>query len=134
MSQAKSPTLEGTISGGIAATHLSAPRPELIIQWPDWSMLEPPTPNASAKRGETVEDLSKRLPPHGTPDCVTHLRKDDTIDEAINRITTSERRYKMYWMLSQKAQQNADLVTDHQKMLKIEGLKSSGHGNAPTSH
>ena len=120
MSQAKLPTLEGTISGGTAATHFSTPRPELTIQWPDWAMLEPPAPNAPEKRGETIEDLFKRLLPHGKPDCVTHLRKDETIDEAIKRITTLEGRYKMYWMISQKAQQNADLGTDCQKMLKMK--------------
>ena len=100
MSQEKLPTLEGTISGGTAATHLSMPRPELTIQWPDWAMLEPPTTNAPEKRGETIEDLFKRLPPHGKPDCVTHLQKDETIDEAINRITMSEGCYWMYSMLS----------------------------------
>jgi hypothetical protein len=58
--------------------------------------------------------------PHGKPDCVTHLRKDETINEAITRITMPEGRYKMYWMLSQKAQQKADLGPDLQKMLKMK--------------
>ena len=90
MSHAKLPTLEGTISGGTSAPHLSTPRPESTVQWPDWAMSEPSTPNAPAKGGETIEDMFKRLPPHGNPDCVTHLQKDETIDEAISRITTSE--------------------------------------------
>ena len=59
MSQAKSPILEGTISGGTAASHLSTPRPESTVQWPDWAMLEPSTPNAPAKRWETIEDMFK---------------------------------------------------------------------------
>ena len=76
------------------------------------------------KRGETIEELFKKLMSHGKPDCVTHLRKDETIDEAINRITTSEGHYKMYWMLSQKAQPNADLGTDRQKVLKMKTRKA----------
>ena len=32
----------------------------------------------------------------------------------------SEGPYKMYWMLSQKAKQNADLGTDRQKMLTMK--------------
>jgi hypothetical protein len=83
-------------------------------------MLEPSTPNAPAKGGGTIEGMFKQIQPHGKPDCVTHLRKDETIDEAINRITTSEGRYKMYRILSQKAQQNADLGTDRQQMLKMK--------------
>ena len=116
MSQAKSPTREGTISGSTAAPHLSTPRPESTVQWPDWAMLEPSTPNAPAKGGETIEDMFKRLPPHGKPDCATHLWKHETIDEAISRIATSEGLYKLYWILSQKAQ-NADRGTDHKEML-----------------
>ena len=103
MSQEKSPTLEGTISCGTAAPHFSTPRPESTVQWSDRAMLELSTPNAPEKGGETIDDMFKRLLPHGKPNCVTHLRKDETIDEAISRIATSEGMYKMYWMLSQKA-------------------------------
>ena len=39
-----------------------------------------------------------------------------TIDEVINRIAMSEGMYKMYWMLSQKAQ-NANQGTDHKETL-----------------
>ena len=60
--------------------------------------------------------MFKRLPPHGKLNCVTHLRKDETIDEAISRIATLEGMYKMYCMLSQKAQ-NADQGTDHKETL-----------------
>ena len=120
MSQAKSPTLEGTISCSTAATHLFTPRPESTVQWPDRAMLELSTPNTPEKGGETIEDVFKRLPPHGKPNCVTHLRKDETIDEAISRIAMLEGMYKMYWMLSQKAQ-NADQGKDHKKTLSQKG-------------
>jgi len=73
-------------------------------------------PNRAGKGGETIEDIYKQLPPRGKPDCVTHLSTNETIDEAISRITTSEGMYKMYWMLVQKAQ-NADQGTDHKKTL-----------------
>jgi hypothetical protein len=53
-------------------------------------MLEPSTPNAPEKGGETIEDMFKQLPPHGKKNCVTHLQKNETIDEAISRIATSE--------------------------------------------
>ena len=116
MSQEKLPTLESTISGGTAAPHLSTPRQESTVQWPDWALLEPSTPNAPAKGGETIEDMFKQLPPHGKPNCVTHLRKDETIDEAISRIATLEGMYKMYWMLAQKTQ-NSNQGTDHKETL-----------------
>ena len=79
-------------------------------------MTELATPNAPEKGGETIEDMFKRLPTHGKPNCVTHLLTNETIDEAINRIATLEGMYKIYWMLSQKAQ-NADQETDHKKTL-----------------
>ena len=60
--------------------------------------------------------MFKRLPPHGKPDCATHLRKDETIDEAISRIATLEGLYKMYWVLFQKAQ-NVYQGADHNEML-----------------
>ena len=116
MSQAKLPTLKGTISYSTAAPHLFTPRPESTVQWPDRAMLKPSTPNAREKGGETIEYMFKRLPPHGKPNCVTHLRKDETIDEAISRIATPEGMYKIYWMLSQKAQ-NANQGTDHKEAL-----------------
>ena len=53
-------------------------------------MLELSTPNVPEIGGETIEELFKKLPPHGKPDCVTHLQKDETLDEAINRIATLE--------------------------------------------
>ena len=70
----------------------------------------------AGKRGETIEDMFKQLPPHGKPDCATHLWKYETIDEAISRIATLEGLYKKYWMLSQKAQ-NANQGTYHKEML-----------------
>ena len=79
-------------------------------------MLKIETPKASEKGGETIEDMFKRLPPHGKPKCVTHLLTNETIDEAISRIATLEGMYKMCWMLSQKAQ-NVDQGTDHKETL-----------------
>ena len=64
------------------------------------------------KKGETIENLIKRLPPHGKLDCVTHARKDETIDKLVNRIPTSEGLYKLFWMLTQNAKmQNWAQVT-----------------------
>ena len=62
-------------------------------------MLELSTPNMPEKGGETIEDLFKRLLPHRKPNCVTHLMTNETIDEAISRIETTEGIYKMYWIL-----------------------------------
>ena len=89
--QARSPTLQVTMPDGTDATHFSTPSPEATVQWPDRAMLQLFTPNVPEKGGETIEDLFKQLPPYGKPDCATHLQKDETIDEAISRITTLER-------------------------------------------
>ena len=120
MSQAKSPTVEDTVSCCTAAPHYSTPHTESMFQWPDSAMMEPATSNAPEKGGETIEYIYKRLPPRCKPDCVAHLSTNETIDEAISRITTSEGMYKMYWMLAQKAQ-NADQGTDHKKTLSQKG-------------
>ena len=89
---------------------------ESPVQWPDRAMLELATPNVPEKRGETIEDMFKRLPPHGKPKCVTHLLTNETIDEAISRIAMLEGMYRMYWMFSQKAH-NANQGTDHKETL-----------------
>jgi hypothetical protein len=120
MSHAKFPTQEGTISSCTAAPHLPMPRPEstptahLATEVAD--MEAPSTPNVPARRGETIEDMIKRLPPHGKQDCVTHARKDKTIDKLVKRIPTSKGLYKLFWMLTQKAK-NAELGTGHQAMI-----------------
>jgi hypothetical protein len=119
MSQEKFPTLEATMSGGTAASTFSTPNPEAAVQRPDRAMLELSTPNMLEK-GEIIEDLFKRLLPHGKPNCVTHLLTNETIDEAISRIETLEGMYKMYWILVNKAQ-NANQGTDYQKKLTQEG-------------
>ena len=110
MNQAKSSTMEDTISCRTAAPHLSTPHTESMVQ----------TTNAPEKRGETIEDIYKQLPPRGKPDCGMHLSTNETIDEAISRIATLEGIYKMYWILAQKAQ-NADQGTDHKKTLSQKG-------------
>jgi hypothetical protein len=74
----------------------------------------------SGKRGETIEEAFKLLPPYGKPGCVTNLQEDETIDEAICRITTSEGMYKMYCLLAQKAKM-AERGADHQEMLLQKG-------------
>jgi oligoribonuclease (3'-5' exoribonuclease) len=83
-------------------------------------LLELSTPNIPKKGGKSVEELFNQLPPYGKPKCVTHFRDDETIDEAISRITTLEDMYKMYWMLAQKAQ-NADQGKNHKKTLPQKG-------------
>ena len=105
---------------GTNATQFSTPSPESTVQWPDRAMLQPFTPNMPEKGGETIAELVKQLPPYGKPDCATHLRKDETIDEAIGRVTTSEGMCMMYWMLVQKAQ-NANQGTAHKKLLSQKG-------------
>ena len=107
------------MSGGTAAPHFSTPRPESTVQWPDRVMLELSTLNAPEKGRKTIEELFKQLLPHGMPDFVTHLWKDEAMDEAIDRIATSEGlegMYKIYWMLAEKAK-GANLETDHKKLL-----------------
>jgi len=98
----------------------STPSSEATAQGPNMAVLQPFTPSMPGKRGETIEELFKLLPPHSKPGCVTNLQEDETIDEAISRITTSEGMYKMYCLLVQKAQM-ADQGTAHQKMLSQKG-------------
>jgi hypothetical protein len=82
--------------------------------------MQPVTTNMPGKRGETIEELFRILPPYGKPGCVTNLQEKETIDEAIGRITSSEGMYKMYCLLAQKAK-TAERGTDHQKMLLQKG-------------
>ena len=89
MNQEKSPALEGTMSDGTAASHLSTPRLELNYQWLK-AMLKVSTPNVTEKGGETIEDIFEQLLPHGKPDCTTQFQEKETIDQAISRTTTSE--------------------------------------------
>jgi hypothetical protein len=72
------------------------------------------------KEGKTIEELFKLLPPYGKPGCVTNLQEDETIDEAIGRMSTSDEMYKMYYLLAQKAKM-ADQGTSHQEMLSQKG-------------
>jgi hypothetical protein len=72
------------------------------------------------KEGKTIEELFKLLPPYGKPGCVTNLQEDETIDEAIGRISTSDEMYKMYYLLAQKAKM-ADQGTSYQEMLSQKG-------------
>ena len=58
-------------------------------------MLKGSTPNLPKKGRETIEDIFKQLLPHGKPDCITHLQKKETIDQAINRLAMLEELYKM---------------------------------------
>ena len=67
-------------------------------------MLQLPTPNVQEKGGETIEELFKQLPSYGKPECATYLQKDETIDEAISRITKSEGMYTMLCLMLQKTQ------------------------------
>jgi hypothetical protein len=76
------------------------------------------------KGGETIEDIFKRLLPHGKPESTTHLQEKETIDKAIDRIATSEELYKMYWILTEKSKGvNQEtyyarlLAKDHAKIL-----------------
>jgi hypothetical protein len=71
-----------------------------------------------------MEDIFKRLLPHGKPDFTTHLQEKETIDDAINRLATSEESYKMYWILAEKSKSvnqgtyhARELAKDHAKIL-----------------
>ncbi len=83
-----------------------------------------------ARKGEeTIEDIFKRLLPHGKPDCTTFLQENETIDTAIDRLATSEELYKMYWMLTKKSRVvNQEtyharvLAKDHAKILTSKSL------------
>ena len=88
MNQEKSSALEGAMSGGTAASLFSTPCLESNAQWQS-------TPSLPEKGGETIEDIFKRLLPHGKLDCTTHLQEKETIDKAINRIAKSEESHKM---------------------------------------
>ena len=115
-----SPALQVTMPDDTNTTHHSTPNSESTAQWPNRTTLQPFTPNMPEKGGETIEELFKLLPPYGKLNCATNLQKDETIDEANSRITTSEGMYMMYCLLVQKAQ-NADQGTTHQKTLSQKG-------------
>ena len=66
---------------------------------------------------KTIEDIFKKLLPHGKPDCTTHLQEIETIDQAISRMKTLEELYKMYWMLAEKSK-GANQGMDHAKILR----------------
>ena len=80
------------------------------------------TPNLPEKGGETIEDIFKRLLPHGKLDCTTHLQEKETIDKAIERIATSEELYKMYWMLTEKSK-SVNQETYHARVLAKDHAK-----------
>jgi hypothetical protein len=63
----------------------------------------PPPPGASAKRGETIDELIDQLQPHGKQEYGTQAGKNETIDGLIGRLTTSEGLHKRSWVLAQKA-------------------------------
>ena len=133
MIQAKSPTMEDTVSCRTAAPHLSTPHTESTFQWRDSAMMEPATPTAPEKGGETIEDIYKRLPPRGKPYCVTYLSTNETIDEAISRITTLEGMYKMYWMLMKKGSERRSRNGPQEDAIAEESSIRE-RGNAPTCH
>ena len=62
------------------------------------------TPTSPDKRGETIDKLIMRLPPHGRQGCITNTQDDETIDKLISRIPKSEGLYKVHWILAQKAE------------------------------
>ena len=55
------------------------------------------------KQLKAIDKLIMRLPPHSEKGCITNTQDDETIDEHINRIPTSEGLYMMHWILTQKA-------------------------------
>ena len=61
------------------------------------------TPTLPDKKGETIDEMIRQLPPHGTQSCITNTQDNETIDKLISRIPMSEGLYKLYWILTQKA-------------------------------
>jgi hypothetical protein len=117
MNQEKSSALEGAMSGGTAASLFQTQRSKSNSQGQS-------TPNLPEKGKDTIEDIFKRLLPHGKPDCTTFLQENETIHTAINRLATSEESYKMCWMLTEKSRfVNQEtyharvLAKDHAKIL-----------------
>jgi hypothetical protein len=112
-SKATSPTLQ-------VNSNFSTPSSESTDQWPNEATMHPFTPNMTRKEGRTIEELYIQTPPYGKPGCITNLKRNETIDEAIGRISTSNEMYKMYYLLTQKAKM-ADQGTPHQKILSQKG-------------
>ena len=76
----------------------------------------PLSPDAPA-RVETIDKLIEQLTPHGLQNCITHAQNNETIDEIINKVTTSDGLYRLFWLLAQKAK-HKELGTDQQTMIK----------------
>ena len=68
------------------------------------------------KQLKAIDKLIMRLPPHSRKDCITNTQDDETIDEHINRIPTSEGLYMMHWILAQKAK--SQVLDENQRTLR----------------
>ncbi len=79
MNQEKSSSLEGVMLGGTAVSIVQTQRSKSNDQWK-------PTPNLTETRmEETIENIFKRLLPHGKPVCTTFLQETET-DNDLTRI------------------------------------------------
>ncbi len=78
MNQEKSSSLEVVMLGGTAVSIVQTQRSKSNNQWK-------PTPNLPERMEETIEDIFKRLLPHGKPVCTTFLQESET-DNDLTRI------------------------------------------------
>ena len=81
------------------------------------------TQTSHHKRRETINKLIMLLPPHGRQGCITYTRENETIDELIKRIPTSEGLYKMHGILSKKAD-SLELYKNERKLTRAKGCSA----------
>ena len=75
------------------------------------------------KQLKAIDKLIMRLPPHSGKGCITNTQDDETIDEHINRIPTSEGLYMMHWILAQKAK--SQVLDENQRKIASAKARSA---------
>ena len=75
------------------------------------------------KQLKAIDKLIMRLPPHSGKGCITNTQDDETIDEHINRIPTSEGLYMMHWILAQKAK--SQVLDENQRAITRAKARSA---------
>ena len=71
------------------------------------------------KQLKAKDKLIMQLPPHSGKDCTTNLQDNETIDDLIKRIPTSEGLYKLSWILTRKGD-SLELDTNERKITKAK--------------
>ena len=75
------------------------------------------------KQLKAIDKLIMQLPPHSGQSCITNIWDNETIDELIDRIQTSEGLYKLSWILSQKA--NSPELDKNQREITMAKARSA---------